>query len=195
MNKVLRHNGFYAHPKNLLVVMLTDERKHIRELAMHRILSIRLKKSKSSMRKFIIPAIYSYFNAKDYIDLINGQKCYVTEPPLTKPLPNEVFEKTKELESHVLPLNYHFPCHTKDVKRIVKLVTEASLEVSGSLSQDGYKRARILDRKIMPTFKTKLEYKPKMLNLRFHFSILHFYLYSFKYILVFSVYCLFFLVI
>ena len=160
VDKAIQHNGFYAHPENLLVAMLTDERKHIRELAMRRIISIRSKRSESSMRKFTIPAIN--FDAKDYIDLINWQKCDVTEPPLTKPLPNEVFEKAMELESRVLPLTCHFPGHTQAVERIIKLVTEASLEVCGSLSRDGYIRAGILDLKIMPKFGTKSKYKPIM---------------------------------
>lgn len=52
-----------------------------------------------------------------------------------------------------------FPCHTQAVERAVKLVTDASTAVCGESARDGFIRARIELRAIMPSFNTKKEYK------------------------------------
>ena len=52
-----------------------------------------------------------------------------------------------------------FPCHTQAVERCVKAVTEASLAVVGQEARDGFIRARINARAILPTFETKGEYR------------------------------------
>ena len=38
MNSVLRRNSIYAHSENKLLAMLCDNRKHIRELSIRKIL-------------------------------------------------------------------------------------------------------------------------------------------------------------
>jgi hypothetical protein len=38
VDTVLARNGFFAHPKNLLLTMVTDERTHVRNLGLRRIL-------------------------------------------------------------------------------------------------------------------------------------------------------------
>ncbi|GBN83871.1 hypothetical protein AVEN_224270-1 [Araneus ventricosus] len=58
-------------------------RKHIRELAVRRILGARDEKTKNSggLRFLKLPKLN--FEATDYIDLIDWSNCVVTEPPLT----------------------------------------------------------------------------------------------------------------
>ncbi|CAH1110847.1 unnamed protein product [Psylliodes chrysocephalus] len=77
VDKAILNNAFYAHPKNILVAMLADERKHIRELAVRRILKARNKPE--GVRVFRIPNLN--FEAQDYIDLIKWAECTITEPP------------------------------------------------------------------------------------------------------------------
>ncbi|GBM63574.1 hypothetical protein AVEN_173073-1 [Araneus ventricosus] len=82
--KVFSNNAYFAHPEHLLLTMLHDSIKHIRELADRRILGARDKKTKNSGSFFKIPELN--FEAADYIDyiaLIDWSNCAVTEPPLT----------------------------------------------------------------------------------------------------------------
>ncbi|GBM67532.1 hypothetical protein AVEN_139311-1 [Araneus ventricosus] len=81
--KVFSNNAYFAHPEHLLLTMLHDSRKHIRELAVRRILAARDKKTKNSggLRFFKLPKLN--FEAADYIDLIDWSNCVVTKPPLT----------------------------------------------------------------------------------------------------------------
>ena len=48
-----------------------------------------------------------------------------------------------------------YPCHTQAVERVIKLVTEAAAAVSGQERRDGYIRATLKSRIIMPVFETK----------------------------------------
>jgi hypothetical protein len=59
-----------------------------------------------------------------------------------------------------------FPCTTQSVERCVKMVTEASLAVCGHLSRDGFIRARLEGRRLMPKFNTKAEYRFNTSQLR-----------------------------
>ncbi len=52
-----------------------------------------------------------------------------------------------------------FPCHTQSVERCVKLITEAAAAVSGELNRDGFIRARIQSRELMPQCEAKLDYR------------------------------------
>lgn len=50
------------------------------------------------------------------------------------------------------------PCHTQAVERTVKLVTEAAENVCESLAREGYIKAKINSRKLMPKFDTKKQF-------------------------------------
>lgn len=160
VDTTIQRNGFFAHPESLLVAMLADDRRHIRELSVRRILSIRAKKAaQKKIRKFEIPKIN--FSANDYIDLINWQDCVLTEPSLTQHITDEELHGILTEDSIELPLLFELPCHTQAVERCVKVVSEASLSVCGPTARDGFIRTRLLDRNIMPIFETKRDYKPK----------------------------------
>ena len=158
VNAVLHRNGYFAHPENLLLAMITDERKHIRELGLRRILKARTElTARIPVRVFTVPEIN--YNAEDYTELINWQSCNVTEPPLTVNISDvdiTAFVKSKESPLIDFP---RFPCHTQAVERCIKLVTEASAAVCGNTSRDGFIRARLEARSIMPVFNTKSEYR------------------------------------
>lgn len=93
--------------------------------------------------------------------LINWQYSAISESPLTQHLTDEDVKSIISEGSSVLPLLFDIPCHTQAVERCVKVVTEASIEVFGAGSRDGFIRTRLLDRSIMPIFETKRDYKPE----------------------------------
>jgi hypothetical protein len=135
--------------------MLTDERKHVRELGLRSILRARSQRV-AGIRQFTVPELN--YDSSDYIDLIDWQNTNITEPPLTADLSDAVIvDMVKNGESSVVDFP-RFPCHTQAVERCVKVVTEASAAVCGQTSRDGFIRSRLESRRIMPIFNTKAEY-------------------------------------
>ena len=156
VDPVLQRNGYFGHPENLLLAMISDERQYIRELGLRRILKARLEKS-HTLRTFNVPKLN--LDAHDYIELINWKDNEITEPPLTADVSEEdirLFVKSGGLSTIEFE---RFPCHTQSVERCVKLVTEASLAVCGEQSRDGFIRSRLQARVLMPVFNTKSEYR------------------------------------
>ena len=154
---VIQRNGYFGHPENILLSMLTDERPHIRELGLRRIMRARASNTRlSGVRCFEVPPLN--FDAEEYFDMIDWQKCVVTEPPVTKSISDEDLELLVRNEETAVVEFPRFPCHTQAVERCVKGVTEASIAVMGQEARDGVIRARINARAIMPTFDTKKQY-------------------------------------
>ncbi|GBL91680.1 hypothetical protein AVEN_108312-1 [Araneus ventricosus] len=132
--------------------MLQDSRKHIRELAVRRILGAREKKTRNSggLRLFKLPKLN--FEAIDYIDLMHWSNCVVTEPPLTMHIKDEdLKEMCKEEQFPVLTFEEYL-CHTQSVERCFKLISEAAMKVCGETARDGYISAKLQARKELPTF-------------------------------------------
>ena len=58
VHPVIQRNAYFAHPENLLLSLNTDERQHIRELGIRRILKTReTETTKSSVRQFQVPKL------------------------------------------------------------------------------------------------------------------------------------------
>jgi len=55
IDPVIQRNAYFAHPENILLCMLADDRKTIRELAMRRILKAR--SEEYEIRRFTIPLL------------------------------------------------------------------------------------------------------------------------------------------
>ena len=114
--------------------------------------------AQSTVRKFVIPKIN--FKAETYPDLIDWEKVSFTEPPITLQFSNEKLQSLIDSPLSVLK----FLCHTQQVERAIKLVTEAASSVIGPKSRDGYIRQPIRSRKDVSMqskqqFFTKLENK------------------------------------
>ncbi|GBM59036.1 hypothetical protein AVEN_7417-1 [Araneus ventricosus] len=111
--------------------MLHDSRKHIRELAVRRILGAREKKTKKSggLRFFKLPKLN--FEADDYIDLIDYSNCVVTEPPTNMHIRDKDLKEMCKEEQFIVLTFEEFPCHTQSVERCVKLISEAAMKVCG----------------------------------------------------------------
>ena len=148
IDPVIQRNGYFGHSENILMAMLTDDKKHFRELAYRRILAARIENQSSSgsIRKFRVPSLN--FHAEDYTDLVEWQAIDRYEPPLMKHLSDdEVAASVKTNESAHVRAIAQFPCHTQATERCIRLVTEASAAVCCQDARDGFIRARIVSRK------------------------------------------------
>jgi len=134
--------------------MLTDEKEHIRQLGLRRILKCRSSQNEI-IREFRIPILN--FKASSYLDLIDWQSTKITEPPLTRHISTETLKKiiSKEYDD-IEFLNY--PCHTQAVERCVKLVTEASNSVCGPEAREGFILSRITSRECLPKMDSKRQF-------------------------------------
>lgn len=158
VDSAIQRNAYFAHPENLLLCMVADPRRHIRELALRRILKARSSKKdsdKQNIRVFKIPKLN--FEAEDYSDIVDWQNIEVSDPPaLSKYLDEELKSFITTGEIPEIP---GFPCHTQTVERHIKLVTEASSSVCGQVRRDGFIRSKIKSKSLVPKFETKKEYK------------------------------------
>ncbi|OXU32187.1 hypothetical protein TSAR_007981 [Trichomalopsis sarcophagae] len=156
-DETIQNNSYFAHPENILLAMLADERKSIRQKAYDKIVEVRENHpvSRNGIRKFIKPNIN--FDASSYELLINWDDSD-TEPPLTILLSAE--QLLYYVNNHD-PRNkiFRFPYHTQAVERGVKKVTETSKHVCDEAAKDKYIRTTLQRRKIMPKFNTKAEFK------------------------------------
>ncbi|KAK5648112.1 hypothetical protein RI129_003004 [Pyrocoelia pectoralis] len=140
----------------MLICMLSDSRPHIRELAIRRILNAKKRENSEIIRPFIIPRLN--FEADDYTNLIDWQNNDITPPPLLQYFElDELRSIIKETPNKVIEIT-SYPCHTQAVERCVKLVTEASLSIVGFKKRDGFIKARLDSRKLMPQFESKKDF-------------------------------------
>ena len=157
VDPVIQRNGFFGHSENILLAMITDSRKHIRELAHRRIIAARMEHSSSALvRQFRVPVLN--FGAEDYVDLVAWQDIDRHAPPVMDGFSDQQIRGFVANSDDVVTLE-HFPCHTQAVERHVKLVTESSAAVCGQQQRDGFIRSRIESRRVMKTFNTKSQYR------------------------------------
>ena len=93
---VIQRNGYWAHPEQLLLAMVADDDRVVREQAV-RLISAAREQQTEEPRIFAIPAIN--FEAVSYTDMISW--CGpVTEPPLLRDLSDdELRERPDQTES------------------------------------------------------------------------------------------------
>ena len=154
---VIQRNAYYAHPENILINMIFDENKNVRQLGWRRIMKAR-STSARCIREFKPPKIN--FKAESYFDMIDWQAASVTEPPLTKSITDD---KLKEYihtgDCPELSIIHSLPCHTQAVERMIKLVTNTSQLVTSSERRDGVIRTTLFSRRSMPKFASKKDFK------------------------------------
>ena len=70
---VIQRNGYYAHSENILLAMVHDKNKDIRELSLRKVLKARKIEAEhgKGVRLFKIPKIN--FDATAYYDLLTGK--------------------------------------------------------------------------------------------------------------------------
>lgn len=79
IDPVIQRNMYFASSENLLLSVLCDERKKIRDLGLRLVPKT---ESRGDVRKFRVPTINFY--GKDYIGMISWLENGVTEPPMLK---------------------------------------------------------------------------------------------------------------
>lgn len=155
VDPVIKRNAFFAHPENLLLSMLSDEQKHVRELAARRILKARAASDSSQLRVFEVPKIN--LNASSYIDLIDWQQTY-SQPPILSNVSDDTLHSLVESGGDDEVLFLRLPCHTQAVERAVKTVTEASLQLCHKNAREALIKNKIRSRKQMPKFESKKDF-------------------------------------
>lgn len=156
IDPVLQRNGYFGHPENLLLAMITDKRLYVRELGLRRILKARNDKP-ACLRQFSVPKLK--LDASEYFEPIDWQETVITEPPLTMDVTDDDIQQFVKSGGQCTIEFGKYSCHTQSVERSVKIVTEASQAVCGQLNRDGFIRSRLEGRRLMPVFNTKKEYR------------------------------------
>lgn len=157
VDPVIHRNAYFAHPENLFQAMMTDHRPHIRELGLRRVMKARAADTSGQIRRFKVPAKLN-FDAVEYFDMIDWAVCPISEPPVIKAMTDTELRELITTEVTPTVIFPKFPCHTQAVERHVKLVTEAAKAVCGQKSRDGFIRARVASRQLMPTFESKRDF-------------------------------------
>lgn len=131
--------------------MVFDKDDYIRNEGINLINSS--KQEEHIVRKFKVPTIN--FKAKKYYEMVNLKKSVIATPPLLK---NLNIEQVKDLrDSNEGDFIKKIPCLSQAVERFVKVVTEASKNVSKN-QRHGYILNKIKSRQIMPKFETKKDF-------------------------------------
>ena len=119
VHEVIQNNAYWAHPENLLLSMVVDERREVRDMAVARILTARQRPSEHPWtRDFLKPVLN--FDARVYIEMIDWDRTMIFEPPITKQLtenePVALSGGNQEILARVAD-DLRFPCHTQAVER------------------------------------------------------------------------------
>jgi len=80
IDPVIQRNAYFGAPENILLSMLVDDRMCIREL-----FNSRLSKA-IGVCIFKVPLLN--FDASDYTELVDWNKCEITEPPMLSMIEN-----------------------------------------------------------------------------------------------------------
>ncbi|GBM01862.1 hypothetical protein AVEN_218981-1 [Araneus ventricosus] len=156
---IICRNSSFAHPENILLCMLKDERPRIRELAARRIIKSReLSSNIKSVRLFLSQKLK--FEAADYTEIIHWFSITITSPPILHDISTALFSSIVRDKKNPEWDFVHFPYYTQEVERCVELVIEASAKVYGFQNRDGFIRSTFFSRSIMPEFEHKTEFKP-----------------------------------
>ena len=145
---VVQRNGYFGHPESILIAMLGDDDQAVRDKGVNHVLSLR--KNDTSVRLFHLPTLN--LEADTYYELADLEICQ-QQPPAIRHLSDSEIE-----DCRMKPLILHHPCHNQTVERHVKLVTEASAQVTGFERRDGLIRQKIRSRKLLKKFETKMQF-------------------------------------
>ena len=150
VQKVLQNNSYFAHPENIIISCLADQREDVRQHAVLYILEARKNFDlQQHPRQFLPPKIK--LEAESYTDMIDWSVEQKTEPPLTKKMTKE--EILGAVEKPITLPSY--PCHTQDVERVVPVVTESCLQKVGYTARHRWIISTMESRRLVPKFDTK----------------------------------------
>ena len=147
-------NAYHANSEHILLAMLCSDDSCLRENAVKIILDLRAgSHGGSQLREFVPPKTLN-FDATSITELIDWNQETITEPPLTFKLSLQDLIEVEEKKLTIKP----YKVHTQSVERAVKLVTQASISVYGPEARDGFVKATVLSRRIMPKLTSKKDF-------------------------------------
>ena len=147
---LLFRNAYSAHSENVLMSMLAEDSRNIRYKAVTSILKIRVGANfgDSSVRRFVVPALN--YEADHYSEITDLHH----KPIFTTDIASDEIIAYRERKMEV----DHYPNHSQSVERVVKLLADAPYKVCGFARRDGFIRAGIASRNIIPIADTKADY-------------------------------------
>ncbi|KAF0294694.1 hypothetical protein FJT64_007668 [Amphibalanus amphitrite] len=138
-------NALMAHPENVVLGMLGDERRDVRARAVQMVREARARRQPGPVRQFRVQSASVNVSAHQYTELVDVTmyaRVADVEPPCVR------FLSDGDLEALVdEPLRTRVPCHTQSTERAVKLTTQSSGAVAGAVRQDGYSLNKIAFRR------------------------------------------------
>ena len=150
VQKVMQDNGHFAHPENVAISCLSDNREEVRRRGVRYILEARkLFHPQDDVRKFVPPQIN--FHSKQFCDLIDLDTVDKTEPPVTKSMSEQTI-----LSALATPLILpSYPNHTQRVEQLVRVVSQAATQRVGYSGRHRLILQLLKSRKLVPSFNTK----------------------------------------
>lgn len=149
-----------THIVKMLLSMLADDNLAARMQAVARIEQCRdtnranltRAASEKPVREFRVPAISGA--ERSLQDLLSASSV-ITEPPLTVSMSLDELQQSAQAG----PMNWGYPCHTQNIERIIRSVSEAAVSVSGAERRDGMVRQQLQSRADMPAFLSKKDFR------------------------------------
>ena len=143
--------AYSAHSENILTSLICSDDKKDREFAVQKILQIRAGREKGDLSVRVRRNPNINLQATDITDLIDWKSERLYEPVFTCNMTISEIENIRESPHDIQP----FTIHTQSCVRAVQEVSHASEAVFGEDRRDGFVRARIDHREIVPMFKSK----------------------------------------
>lgn len=163
VNATLQRNGYFAHPENILLAMVNDDDENVRREGWLKIIHARRNEIDNGIiRPFEIPKIN--FGCVGYTDMVNLYNRNLTAPPLLREIQVDLDTLDEFASQKVTDICLDIdliktPCHTQAVERCIKIVTEASINVSDKDQRLGWIVNNIKSRK--EKFCSKQDFNPK----------------------------------
>lgn len=149
VQKSLQNNGYFLHVENVLISMITDTRKNIRNIAYSRILNARINRRQNTpnpLRTFTkLKATQLNFDCNDYFEMIDWRKLITFEPPFTQQYSDE--ELKMFVNSDDIIMVPDIPCHTQATEHCIQALSETVGKICGEKRQNGYLENKITSRK------------------------------------------------
>lgn len=147
--QTVRSAAWHSHSECVLQTMLASQDREERAFAVKKILELRGESQVGDLTCRVRRLPKLNVDATSLSDLIEWDEAH--EPVVTCRIVSEDLQKVTETPLQVP----YLPVHTQSVERCVKLVTTAASSVYGHERRDGFIRAKMAHREMIPVFATK----------------------------------------
>lgn len=154
---VIKNNSYYAHPENILLTMLFDDRKAIRDRAIKKILHYREKFYDPTKLRVYKKYILN-FDATDYVNMVDmNNDDILFEPAFTRQIPYDHLVEYLDFDEPPLA-DPQIPMHIQGTERHVQLLTSVSKRVIEK-NREGVMAVTLQSRKKTPRMESKKDLK------------------------------------